>query len=256
MTLNIARRSAVVAALFTLSATGCLPQASGTITGPLPAGGHHVLFIGNSLTYTNDLPGMLSLLAASGGDTIRTASVAFPNYALIDHYYSGTALAAIKADRWELVIMQQGPTSTTGLDRDTLIVAARAFDPYVRAAGGKTALFMVWPDITRKAFWDNCRNSYQLAAQAVNGVFMPAGEAWRNAWAVDSTIPLYGPDGFHPSGLGTYLAALEIYERVTGKDSRLLPPTAVLDGATVPVARVRVLQAAAHKANLDYPLVR
>jgi len=242
-----------IATLFAALAGGCLPQAGGTITGPLPAGGHHVLFIGNSLTYTNDLPGMLSAIALTGGDTIRTAFVAYPNYALVDHFISGSAVEAIKADKWELVVMQQGPTSTTGVDRDTLILAVRAIDPYVRAAGGRSALFMVWPDYTRRAFWENCRNSYQLAAQAVSGVFMPAGEAWRNAWAVDSTLALYGPDGFHPSGLGTYLAALEIYERVTGHDARTLPATGSLGGVAIPAATIRIFQAAAHKANTDYP---
>ena len=35
-------------------ATACLPQSGGaSLTGPLPSGGHRVLFIGNSLTYVN-----------------------------------------------------------------------------------------------------------------------------------------------------------------------------------------------------------
>jgi hypothetical protein len=244
----------VGASVFVGLAVSCLPQSGdSTVTGPLPPGGYHVLFIGNSLTYTNDLPGMLSVVAASGGDTIRTASVAYPNYALVDHFISGVATDAIKKDRWDYVIMQQGPTSTTGVARDTLILATRAFNPYIRAAGGRAALLMVWPDYTRKAFWDNCRTSYFLAAQAVGGVFMPAGEAWRNAWAVDSTLPLYGGDGFHPASYGTYLAALVIYERITGHDARTLPPRATFGNFAAPEATIRLLQNAAHKANIDYP---
>ena len=33
-------------------------------------GGHSVLFIGNSLTYTNDLPAVLAQIAKQSGDTI------------------------------------------------------------------------------------------------------------------------------------------------------------------------------------------
>jgi hypothetical protein len=56
-----------------------------------------------------------------------------------------------------------------------------------------------------------------MAAVRAGGMFFPAGEAWRAAWARDSTLALYGPDGFHPSPLGTYVAALVIAERLTGR---------------------------------------
>ena len=235
--------------LLTAVGLGACAGAQGTLA-PLPKGGHHVLFNGNSLTYTNDLPGVLATMAASTRDTIYAASVTYANFALVDHLSSGSARAAIGADRWEYVILQQGPTSTTGVDRDTLILAARAFEPLIRAAGGTPALYMAWPDITRRSFWDNCRDSYRMAAQAVGGAFFPAGEAWREAWARDSTLPLYGGDGFHPSFTGTYLAALTMYERITGKDARNVPVPATIGGNPVTSTRVRLLQDAAHAANV------
>jgi hypothetical protein len=42
-------------------------------------------------------------------------------------------------------------------------------------------------------------------------VLLPAGDAWRRAWRLDPDLSLYGPDGFHPSRLGSILAALVIY---------------------------------------------
>ena len=66
-----------------------LPPAPARIAGAPPpnptAVSLRVLFIGNSLTYVNDLPGTLAGIARSGGDTIRVEMVARPNYALIDH---------------------------------------------------------------------------------------------------------------------------------------------------------------------------
>src|SRR6185295_10469868 len=83
----------------------------------LPAGGHHVLFIGNSLTYTNDLPGTVADLARSVGDTIRVESVALPNFAVIDHALGqSNAVDVIKSQSWEFVVLQQGPT-TVGVNR-------------------------------------------------------------------------------------------------------------------------------------------
>jgi hypothetical protein len=218
-------------------------------------GGHPVLFIGNSLTYTNDLPNVLEQIARQGGDSIDAHYVAFPDYAIIDHIFNGAALDAIKSFDWEYVILQQGP-STVQINRDSLILWSKMIEPNIRAVGAEPALYMVWPDASRISFMDACRVSYQQAAQAVNGVFMPAGYAWAVAWQADATLPLYGGDGFHPSVLGTYLAALVMYERVTGKDARDLPAIAVYsDGSkiNVPEATVRLLQASAHTANTTYP---
>ena len=222
---------------------------------PVPAA-HRVLFIGNSLTAVNDLPATLSAIATAAGDTLRVAAVVGPGLALIDHYNGATqALAAIGEGGWDYVVLQQGPTSTGGVCEDSLVLWTELFDARIRAVGATTALFMVWPDRSRFAYFDNVRTAYQHAARAVHGVFLPAGEAWRSAWAVAPTLPLYGPDDFHPSPAGTFLAALEIYERLTGRDVRTLEPMAFANGAplVLPADTVRLLQAAAHDANQRFP---
>ena len=241
---------AIFALLFSLC--GCLPGPSPFA--PLPAGGYHVFFIGNSLTSTNDLPGTLAALARSGGDTIRVRSVAEPNFAVIDHVHGGSnAIEVIQQEPWHFVILQQGPTSQQ-LGRDTLILATRLLDPYIRAAGGKSAQYMTWPPSGSEHLFDAVRTSSQLAAEAVGGVFMPAGEAWRAAWAVDRQLTLYGPDGFHPSELGTYLVALVLYEEITGHDPQRLPGSAVVAGHTLsaPETTVRLLQRVAHETVTRY----
>lgn len=222
---------------------------------PQLTGGIKVLFIGNSLTYVNNLPGTLSALALTAGDTIQVRMVAEPNFALIDHYVGGSnALGEIASGGWNFVVLQQGP-STTPINRDSLILTAKLFEPRIRAVGATPALYMVWPTTDRIAFFDSARVSYQMAATAVGGVFMPAGRAWVTAWASDANLALYDPDGLHPSPLGTYLAALVIYERLTGHDARQLPGMAVVDGRTLstPEATVRLLQRAAHETNALYP---
>src|SRR5262249_45009541 len=112
---------------------------------PLQAGGHHVLFVGNSLTYVNDLPATVAAIAASAGDTIRVATAAGPNLALIDHLNGATnALDRIAQGGWEFVVLQQGPTPP-GICRDSLILWTTMFNTPIRAAGAHTAVFMAWP---------------------------------------------------------------------------------------------------------------
>ena len=77
------------------------------------------------------------------------------------------------------------------LSRDTLILATRLLDPEIRAVGGRSALLMIWPELGRFSVFDDVRLSYQLAADTVGGLFLPAGEAWRAALAADPGLPLW-----------------------------------------------------------------
>jgi hypothetical protein len=251
----LARRSPAALLGLVLSIVAGTGISCDNSTEPQRSGGIRVLFIGNSLTYVNDLPRTLSELARSVNDTISVEMVAVGGYALIDHYNGGSdALGQIAFGRWDYVVLQQGPSSTP-VNRDSLILTAQLFNPHIRQAGAVPALYMVWPTTDRFAFFDEVRISYQMAAAAVNGVFLPAGRAWKTAWDTDPTLPLYHQDGLHPSPLGTYLAVLVIYERLTGHDARLLPGRAVVNGVALdtPEATVRLLQRAAHETNELYP---
>jgi hypothetical protein len=205
-----------------------------------------VLFVGNSLTYTNDLPGMLKQLAAAGGVIdIETYDASQPGYALEDHWSNAGSRAALDAGGWDIVILQQGPSSLPE-SRANLVTWAETWGEAIRERGGSPALYMVWPDRSRLKFFDAVRESYEAGAEAADGAFYPAGEAWRSAWSRDSTLALYGPDDFHPSVLGTYLAALTIYRGLTGRT----PPSLIRLGLTAELETL--LQDAAQEADERY----
>src|SRR5688572_25593421 len=63
-------RLGLVAALIVGTGVAC-----GNSSGPELTGGIRVLFVGNSLTYVNDLPRTLSDMALTVGDTIQVRSV-------------------------------------------------------------------------------------------------------------------------------------------------------------------------------------
>lgn len=213
--------------------------------------GTRVLFIGNSLTYFNDLPATVAAIAASAGDTMSVAMAAGPDLAIIDHLNGASnAVALLRSQRWDYVVLQQGP-STTPVNRDSLTLWTTMINPHIRSAGAQAALFMVWPALAQWERLDLVRQSYDQAARAVGGMLLPAGEAWRIARAADASIAVYGPDGYHPSQLGTFLAALTIYGRLSGRDVRALPARAFADGREIALdaATIRRLQEAAHGAN-------
>ena len=183
-----------------------------------------VLFIGNSLTFANNLPAMVAAIARQRGEAIECETIAFPDYSLDDHWDRGEAVRAIARGGWSAVVLQQGPSALPE-SRVLLRAAVRKFDAEVRRAGARTALYMVWPSHARRGDFERVSQSYAMAAADVHGLLLPAGDAWRAAWRKDSALAFYGDDGFHPSPMGSYLAALVIYQGLTGQSPVGLPPT-------------------------------
>jgi hypothetical protein len=211
------------------------------------------LFIGNSLTYSNDLPAIVAALAESRQQRLIHKTIAFPNFSLEDHWQQGDALKAIAKDKWDVVVLQQGPSGLPE-SRVSLLDYARRFAAKIRAVGAKPALYQVWPSTARFNDFPRVLESYQLAAKEVNGLLLPVGAAWRAAWRREAKLALYAEDQFHPSALGSYLAALVLYEKLFGKSPVGLP--ALLKLRSKALAKIEVskeqaalLQAAAGEAN-------
>ncbi len=211
------------------------------------AGHTRVLFIGNSLTYVQDVPALVLALARQHGDTAwRANSVAYADFALEDHWYEGTARRLLADGDWEFVVMQQGPSSLPANQRH-LASWSQQFEPLIRAAGAQPVLYQVWPNISRQGDFPNTRTAYANAAMSVNGLFAPAGSAWEALLASHPEVSLYSGDGLHATRTGAYVAALVIYGRLSGVDPRSLPDAIPGQSGTT-AASVQVLQDAAFAA--------
>jgi hypothetical protein len=213
--------------------------------------GSHLLWIGNSYLYYNDIPAMMQTLADSAkGERVAIAVVAGPNLALVDHRNSGVAGAAITNGDWKWVILQQGPSSVEA-NRDTLRAMTQFFSTEIKKAGGTPALFSAWPTSDRLQDFDRAIESYSIAANDVGGILLPVAAAWKLAMQRDAALKLYD-DGLHPSIDGAYLSALVVYSRLLGKDPRGLPKTFRLrTGRTVVInaATGTTLQSIAAEVN-------
>lgn len=202
--------------LVALAVLGCAgrPTPSGSSSSPAPPdGAPRVLFVGNSLTEGNNLPGMVAALARASGQPLSVEAVTFGGFSLEDHWNQVAARRAIGRGGWRYVVLQQGPSSLAS-SRANLVEWTRRFGDEIRRAGARPALYAVWPESARASVFDDVSRSYSDAASAVDGVLLPAGEAWRAAWRLSPGLELYGPDGFHPTPRGTYLAALVIAAQV------------------------------------------
>mgnify|MGYP001352841439 FL=1 len=194
-------------------------------------GSLRVLFIGNSLTYVNDLPAMVTAIATASGLDIQTASVAYGGYALIDHWNSGEARAAVKNGHYDVVILQQGPTSLP-INRDSLRLWTAMWAPEIRGAGGRPALYAVWPEKARMSAYPAVNESYRLAATDVDGLFFPVGDTWLETWNLLPEAELYGADDFHPAVAGTYAAAIVIVAVLANRSATSLAPDFIWPAGT------------------------
>lgn len=220
-----------------------------------------VLFIGNSLTAANDLPAIVQAMSESVGRPLACERVTFDGFSLEDHWHrgegapglnsAGSARRAIARGGWSTVVLQQGPSALPE-SRVLLVEYTRRFDAEIKRAGARTALYMVWPTADRRFDFDGVHASYEAAAKAVGGVFLPAGDALRRASQLDRHPALFGADGFHPSIAGSYLAALVITRTLTGRSIDDVPATLLLAGPSasrvaIPDADAIVLKRAASR---------
>jgi len=176
-----------------------------------------VLFLGNSYTSTNDLPGMFASLAAAAGRRVDVAMVANGGETLTDHAASADDTAQLSAGRWDFVVLQEQseiPAMPTGWPQ--MQAAVRSLVARIRTTGAVPILFETWahrdgmPTAGLRDFMAMqtalAEGYRQAGSQAGIGV-VPVGDAWATAIERDSALELWQPDGSHPTAVGTWLSA-------------------------------------------------
>ncbi len=211
-----------------------------------------ILFIGNSLTSSNNVPALLTAIAKQAGKTLNANAVIQGGASLEDIFRSGRAQTEIARGGNALVVMQQGPSSLPASQLNLKTWAAK-YATLIRSAGARPALYMVWPDANRFEYFDDVHQSYSNAALTVDGMFIPAGEAWLTAWSINPQLELYGSDDFHPSLEASYLVALSMFSEMYRQSPVGLPDSFNLaNGQQISFSNAAVLQNAAWKTHLEF----
>jgi len=210
-----------------------------------PARELRVLFVGNSLTYVNNLPATLRALAASQPRAIPiiTSTYVAPGGTVAERWKDGIAPAALREGHWDAVVLQERGgllacmTDAEQRQQSECRASERAhkdFAALARAAGARTLLLATWgPDETWQLKLD--RAVRQLASRTSAEV-VPAGSVLR-AWAAAHSSEATFPDKVHPSVPATLIMAGQLYRAITGNDAQaadvtldfaLLPPMAAV----------------------------
>ncbi len=181
-----------------------------------PANAVRVLFIGNSLTFWNELPWMTRRVAGSLGaqPPLVTEFSGMSGATLRQQWERGRALRAIRERRWNFVVLQ--PQSTEMIDRPgETMKYARLFDAEIDRVGARTVLFETWVPPARTITQAALTERYGSLAREISAVLAPIGTAW--AELRRDGYDLFDPGGAHPNLRGSYLAACIFYATFYGK---------------------------------------
>ena len=170
---------------------------------------YQILFIGNSLTYSNNLPKLVKNSAKINGIIVNTKMIALPNYAIEDHWNDGKVQKLISNNKFDFVLIQQGPSSQND-GRKMLIEYGEKYSKLCNLNNSKLFYFMVWSSVKYYHTFEGVIKNHKDAALLNNSILIPVGEKWKKFIDNTQNFEYHGIDGFHPSLKGSEIAANEI----------------------------------------------
>ena len=201
----------------------------------------NVLFLGNSFTSTNDLPVLVSSVAASMGDTLIYDSNTPGSYTLQLHSGDPASRSKIAIGTWNYVVLQaqsQEPAFPDAQVATDVYPYATFLDSLVhdKNACGRTVFYMTWgypggdvancpsyPPVCTYTGMDSLISlRYNNMAASNNALLSPVGAVFNEIFKTLPAINLLQSDGMHPSEAGSYAAALTFYTVLFKKDPSLV----------------------------------
>lgn len=215
------RRRFITSLLLALSiAPLAFGQEAGEVVAP-----KRVLFIGNSLTYFENLPQVVSAMAKARGLQLTARKITAGGSTLEQHWQGKRNLRSvheIASGHYDAVVLQDYSTRPVTAPDDTMRDIG-LFCQQIKKSGGTPYLYVTWALEKNPEAQTAITETYLTAARADDAVAVPVGPAWQRARTLRPDLPLYTGDGKHPAKLGAYLSACVFFAVLTGESPVGLP---------------------------------
>jgi len=181
-----------------------------------------LLFVGNSFTYYNGgLETHVKALAARASPPrLIEADRATQGGATLRVLHGKDSIREkIRDGRYDVVILQEDIPELPEHSSAAFFEFGRRFDAEVRAAGGRSLLFMAWP--YERLGWVALPEIVQVHRELGRELHVPVapvGLAFERAGREHPEIPMLAADREHQTLQGTYLAACTIYATLFGEN--------------------------------------
>ncbi len=190
-----------------------------------------VLFVGNSHTYLNDMPGILAALvdAEDRGFRLKTEQSTGKGVSLEWHWHNPSTREMIADRRWDFVVLQDrsgGPLE----EFESFRQHARLLHEEIKKQGAGTIFFMTWANRARPETQAVLTDAYEKIAAELGAILTPVGRAWEKVLRFKPAFDLYHRDGRHANPVGSYLTACVFYAVLFGASPEGLPGAVTIEG--------------------------
>ena len=200
---------------------------------PMASADINLLFMGNSHTANNDVPGMVAAMVRAARPGRSVAATNAPGILFLEQRATDAAsLQLLRASNWSFVVLQAQESSSSW----TVQYPTDGAEALAKMASDANAVPILFPEWPRRGI-DESRllfDLYKSIAQKSPACVAPVPQAFDLALARYPDLVLHAADGNHSSPAGAFLAALVISRTMTGYSPGLLPylPQFTVDAAT------------------------
>jgi hypothetical protein len=200
-----------------------------------------VLFLGNSYTHGNNLPEMISNVAASTGKTLIFDMNAPGGYYINQHLTNPVSLSKIQVGDWDNIVLQDQSLAMAYPGYSMVqLPSSIEIDGIIKANNtcAQTMFFSTWgrkygdtylctPPYCSEDIWINrdfyqmntdIQTNYKLFADTIRASMSPVGAVWANIKQNYPNIELHETDDSHPTWAGSYAAACCFYAAIFRSD--------------------------------------
>lgn len=181
-----------------------------------------VLFIGNSITYFNDMPQLFRSIANSKGKAVSVDMYAPGGTGFVNHVTDPNVYERFR-NEWDVVVLQPGSGESAGASWpvDTTIRRGRVLldSIYAYSPCAKVFLYEIPYGVpsandypTYFSVQDKIQDSISKLSDSMQVPFLPAGECARAYYSMHQNLLLHGSfNDIHPNVNGSYLVAASFY---------------------------------------------
>lgn len=181
---------------------------------------YHVLFIGNSHTYKENLPWVFAEICRQAGFDARVAMLAHPGVDWSWHLRSCCALPNIRFGGYDYVVLQQKSHPFDGAQ--PLMEQGMELLKAISDAKSTAVLMSTWSEKNNPDGQEEIDSAFSALHSACKGSLLAGcGSAWHG---LRGKLDLYAHDGEHQNPKGAYLNACVLAGTVFGIDPSGLPP--------------------------------
>ncbi|MBI9041830.1 hypothetical protein [Lutibacter sp.] len=178
----------------------------------------NILFVGNSYTYFENMPHMVSLISDNSKTKLVTKKSVVGGAKLSEHWLGQKGLKTqelIKKGKFDIVVLQEHSMGSIK-EADSLVKYSKLFCNLIKENGAKPYLYMTWAREKVPQYQEEINKVYSYVADENDAMIVPVGKTWELAMELRPNIKLFDDDGSHPNQLGAFLTACTFVGTILG----------------------------------------